>query len=129
MLGPGIYFAAEDKASSNAGRAAAAASRRRPDSVVVEGIVLECMVDVGRCVIQSFDLSCACCGHRGGVDHAGAWAKGDKYDTVFLDGGGPAAKRAEWCVRDPRRIVVTAYHAVSWTMDRRFVSRGPRIPV
>ena len=130
MLGPGVYFAAEDKASSNAGRAAAAEAPGGGGGGgedVVEGIVLECLVDVGRCAVLSFDSACACCGHRGGVDHAGSWAS--RYDTAFLNGGGPAAKRAEWCVRDPRRVVVTAYHTVSWTRDRRYVSRGPRVPV
>jgi hypothetical protein len=127
MLGPGVYLAEADKASSNAGRAASAGRSSRGDPVV-EGIVLECAVDLGKCAVLSFDATCACCGRRGGVDHAGSWAA--QHDSAFLDGGGPAAKRAEWCVRDPARVQVTAYYVVRWTArSRHFVSRGPRVPV
>ena len=128
MLGPGVYLAEADKASSNAGRAAGAEAAPGGRDPVVEGVVLECAVDLGRCAVLSLESECGCCGRRGGVDHAGTWAAA--HDSAFLRGGGPAAKRAEWCVRDPARVRVTAYYVVRWTArSRHFVARGPRVPV
>jgi hypothetical protein len=124
MLGYGVYLAAEDKSSSNAGRAANSAGARDPESKQLVGAVLECRVDVGKCEVLSTSKTCSCpCGRVGGVDHSGSWQRRG-LDSVYLPGGGPAAKRAEWCVADARRVTPVRMRLVYWSDDRCLLATG-----
>jgi hypothetical protein len=131
MMGPGVYLAQADKASSNAGRAAgaaAAAAGVSDASAVVSGVVLECAVDLGHCRVQPHWVKCSCgCARSGGVDHKGVWKA--HFDSVYLKGGGPAAKRCEWCVASPRRVRVVRRRVVHWSLDRRLLSEEPWVVV
>lgn len=124
MLGYGVYLAADDKSSSNAGRAANAAGVRDPDSKQLVGAVLECRVDVGKCEVLSTSKPCSCpCGRGGGVDHSGSWQRRGLH-SVYLPGGGVAAKRAEWCVADARRVTPVRMRLVYWSDDRCLLATG-----
>lgn len=124
MLGYGVYLAAEDKSSSNAGRAANSAGARDAQSKQLVGAVLECRVDVGKCEVLSTSKTCSCpCGRVGGVDHSGSWQRRG-LDSVYLPGGGPAAKRAEWCVADAMRVTPVRMRLVYWSDDRCLLATG-----
>ena len=122
MLGPGVYLAQMDKANSNAGRAGSWALDKDADGLI-RGCILECSVQLGKCKIAAWTSMCGCgCKFVGGVDHHGRWHP--EFDSIYLEGGGPAAKRPEWCVRDPARVVPLRYKPVWWTPDCKFVKEG-----
>jgi hypothetical protein len=122
MLGPGVYLANMDKASSNAGRAGSWAADK-DDAGIIRGCVLECAVTLGNCKVAAWSGMCVCgCKFIGGVDHMGRWYP--QFDSIYLEGGGPAAKRSEWCVRDPLRVVPVRFKHVWWTVDCRLVREG-----
>lgn len=117
MLGPGVYLALEDKASSNAGRAAGAAGA--VENGLCVGAVLECEVDLGACKVAHFESLCPCgCRLLGGVDHNGRWFTMESFDSIYLRGGGRAAKRPEWCVREPQRVKPLRMKVVRWHPTR-----------
>lgn len=122
MLGPGVYLAQIEKANSNAGRAGSWAADKDADGLI-RGCVVECSVKLGKCKVASWTSMCGCgCKFVGGVDHHGSWHP--EFDSMFLEGGGPGAKRSEWCVRDPARVVPLRYKPVWWTPDCKFVKEG-----
>jgi hypothetical protein len=122
MLGPGVYLAAFDKANSNAGRAGSWAADK-DESGLIRGCVLECQVQLGNCKLASWKSVCSCgCKFTGGVDHAGLWHP--EFDSIYLKGGGPAAKRSEWCVRDPAKVMPTRFKPVWWSADCVLVREG-----
>ena len=123
MLGPGVYLALFDKASSNAGRAAGAAGAIEKGLCV--GAVVECEVDLGVCKLAQFETICPCgCRMDGGVDHHGRWFTMGGFDSSYLRGGGRAAKRPEWCVREPQRVRPLRMKTVRWKPTREFHSEG-----
>ena len=122
MLGPGVYLAQIDKANSNAGRAGSWAADKDADGLI-RGCIIECSVQLGKCKVAAWNSMCGCgCRFVGGVDHHGRWHP--EFDSIFLEGGGPGAKRSEWCVRDPVRVVPLRYKPVWWTPDCKFVKEG-----
>lgn len=122
MLGYGVYLGDADKAASNAGRAAGAVQACDASTGALVGAVIECHVNLGRTCVADPHAACACQCRRPGVDHGGVWQR--HADSVFLAGGGPAAKRSEWCVADPRRVTPLRARLVHWTQDRQLISTG-----
>lgn len=101
MLGHGIYFAELDKATSNAYRTAILDK----ETNISESAILWCKVDLGNCKVD-IDEPCPCGCKMLYVDHLGNWMK--EYDSIFLPGGTPVAKRSEWCIKSPSQIKVYA---------------------
>ena len=131
MLGQGVYLALEDKAESNAGRAAAAAAEAEATSADgsarqrVTGAVLECAVFLGACKVAAHGSRCPCgCKLEGGVDHVGSWHTAERFDSIFLPGGGRAAKRPEWCVRNGAHVLPLRMKLVDWDAPSRKMLSG-----
>jgi hypothetical protein len=91
MLGPGVYLARWDKASTFADKAG--------------GVLVRCLVFPGNTYVMTPDDVCTCGCAQAYVDHNTHYGKG--YTTTYVgDNSLPATKRAEWCVRDPTSVLV-----------------------
>jgi len=116
MLGPGVYFAGLEKATSNCGRAAG-------DEHQHTGVVLQCVVEPRQCKVVtpwSPEL-CKCgCGSRYS-DHVAHWYHGQLYNSVFLEDGA-GVKRFELCTRRPHLATPTAQQHVRWNDNREVIS-------
>jgi len=115
MLGHGIYFAELDKATSNVYRTAIL----NKETNIYEGALLWCKVDLGNCKID-IDDPCPCGCKMLYVDHLGNWMK--EYDSIFLPGGTPVAKRSEWCVKNPSQIKVYAIKYIYLTDKKEIIN-------
>lgn len=90
MLGPGVYVARWDKATS------------------FGAVVFRCVVFLGKTVTMTPDMICTCGCKRPFVDHHIAHGKG--FDSSYVpDESLPATRRAEWVVRDPVRVICDGY--------------------
>ncbi len=99
MLGPGVYFGKFDKALDFAFHDAANAPRALP------GIVVRTYVFVDTCLTMTRETVCTCGCEKPFVDHDAK--HGQDFDATFVpDNSLPATRRAEWCVRDPRKCFV-----------------------
>ena len=98
MLGPGVYLAKWDKATSFATHDASNTARSE------HGVVVRCIAFTGSTCTMARDMVCTCgCGVPF-VDHQTHYGKG--YRTTYVpDHSLPATRRAEWCIRDPAAIV------------------------
>ena len=102
MLGRGIYFAQQDKATSNAERTATF----NPATNEYVGVIFWCKVDLGKCKI-AIDEPCPCGCELLYVDHLAKWNTAQGYDSIYLCEN-TAAKRSEWCVSKPSQIKIHA---------------------
>jgi hypothetical protein len=113
MLGPGVYLATFEKASSNAGRVAG------PNKLAA---VLECAVEVGECKLvtpySSEFCHCGCSSLYS--DHVASWYHEQLFDSILLCRGA-GVKREEMCVRRPLRVSVRDVHHVAYNSDRERV--------
>lgn len=109
MAGPGVYLARWKKAEDFAARDADGAKRTE------RGVVLRVAVAIppgGMYTLQSTDI-CSCSCARPFVDHGGRCPRARGATVVHVsDGSEGAARRAEWCVRDEKRLVVLGAMAI-----------------
>ncbi len=113
MLGPGVYFAGFEKASSNAGRVSKPWQRAS---------VLQCAVLLGECkFVTPYSLEVCNCGcatlHS---DHVAHWYHEQLFDSIVLCQGA-GVKREELCVRNPKRGKVVQQHFVKYNERRERV--------
>lgn len=102
MVGTGVYFARWEKALDFARHDALYVVRAEP------GVVVRCFVFCGSCVEMTSAMRCTCGCGKSYVDHNGVHTAG--YRTVFIpDNSLGAAKRAEWCVKEPDAIAVDGF--------------------
>ena len=102
MLGSGVYFGRWDKAADFAKHSASNVLRAE------EGVVARCLVMAGDVIEMTSAMRCTCGCGKPYVDHNEFHTRG--YRTVFLnDNSFGAAKRAEWCVKEPDAIYVEGF--------------------
>jgi hypothetical protein len=99
MLGDGVYFAKFEKALDFAFHDSSNVVREQP------GAVVRTYVFIDSCFTMTADKPCTCGCEKPFVDHHGK--HGETSDATFVpDNSLPATRRAEWCVRDPRKCFV-----------------------
>jgi hypothetical protein len=111
MLGPGIYLARWDKASTFVDKAG--------------GVLVRCIVFPGPTYVMCQEDVCTCGCGQAYVDHHTHHGKG--FTTTYVaDDSLPATKRAEWCVRDPAAVLVDGSFDIVRDEPRRPDLREPR---
>ena len=99
MLGSGVYFAKFEKALDFAFHDSSNTVREIP------GVIVRTYVFLDSCLTMGPDKLCTCGCDKPYVDHHGK--HGESSDATFVpDNSLPATRRAEWCVRDPRKCLV-----------------------
>ena len=118
MLGPGVYFAGLDKATSNCGRAAG-------DQGEPIGVLLQCSVVPRECKIVTpwSPEVCRCgCGSKFS-DHLAHWYHGQLFNSIFLENGA-GVKRFELCIRRPNFATALSYQQITWNDNREVVGKS-----
>jgi len=118
MLGPGVYFAELDKATSNCGRAAGTQGEN-------VGAVLQCYVSPKetKIVTRWSPELCRCGCNSRYSDHLADWYHGQLFNSIFLENGA-GVKRFELCIRRPNFATALSYQQITWNDNREVVGKS-----
>ena len=119
MLGPGVYFAELDKATSNCGRAAGTQGEN-------VGAVLQCYVSPKetKIVTRWSPELCRCGCNSRYSDHLADWYHGQLFNSILLEDGA-GVKRLELCVRRAKQAGAVAQQLVTWNDNREIIGKDP----